>query len=482
MESANPAKSERLPTGKIAAFATAAMPVAALGIPLTVFLPNYYASHIGLSLAAVSGAFALVRLIDIVFDPLVGITINSTHLPLGRFRPWMLMGAPLLMIAAYAIFMAEPGISKLYMVGWLLVLYAGFSLITLGHSSWAAALVPEYHQRSRIYGWMQAVGVLATITVLALPPLLSTVWHKTAAQGVQAMGWFVIIVVPISLALCMSVVGEPKQTEQRHTISFRDYWTMLARTSLLRLLGSDLALALGPAITAALYIFFFTEVLGFTRNQTSLLLLIYIFAGLSGAPSWARVSRRLGKHQTVMLACVLYGFAQALVFVMPHGKMLTMVPGMFFAGFVVSAFTFLIRAMIADIGDEVRLEIGKDRTALLYGLVSSTSKVGSTISVPITFNIIAAFGFNPKEGAVNSGIALDALTACYVIVPILTMFVGAFLLRGYKLDAKRHGEIRDALAERDGALDGAGGVIESLSGVGAVNAPGAAAIQLSPGE
>ena len=52
---------------------------------------------------------------------------------------------------------------------------------------------------------------------------------------------------------------------------------------------------------------------------------------------------------------------------------------MFFAGFVVSCFTFLIRAMVADISDEVRLDIGKDRAALLYGLITATSKVGSTL-------------------------------------------------------------------------------------------------------
>ena len=65
------------------------MPVAALGIPLTVYLPNYYASHIGLSLAAVGAAFSIVRLIDIVFDPMIGVAINATHTRFGRFRPWM---------------------------------------------------------------------------------------------------------------------------------------------------------------------------------------------------------------------------------------------------------------------------------------------------------------------------------------------------------------------------------------------------------
>ncbi len=466
---AQPPATSKLPVRILAPFAIASMPVSALGIPLTVYLPNYYASHIGISLLAVSAAFGIVRMIDILFDVGLGFAINATSTRLGRFRPWMVAGAPTLMLAAFMIFMAEPGVTQLYLVVWLLVLYIGFSMLTLGHSSWAAALVPEYHQRSRIYGWMQAMGVLAIIIVLAIPGVLSSVWHVDNAGGVQGMGWFIVGITPLTILLCMLFVGEPRLTEKQQAITLRDYWTMLARPSLLRILVADLFLALGPAITAVLYIFFFVQALGFTRGETNLLLLIYIAAGLVGAPTWAVVSRRLGKHQTVMLGCVLYGLAQTLVFVLPRGSMAFMVPGMFFAGFVVSCFTFLIRAMVADVSDEVRLDIGKDRAALLYGLLTATSKVGSALAVIVTFPILQAFGFVAKEGVMNTGLALDALEGCYVIVPVLTMFVGAAALWGYKLDSVRHDGIRAELAIRDAEIEskavaGAAGVIESLGG------------------
>jgi Na+/melibiose symporter-like transporter len=453
----------------LAIFSSAGLPVAALATPLSVYLPNYYASHLGLPLAAVGGVFALVRLIDLAFDVGIGVAINATRTPLGRFRPWMLAGAPVLMVAVYAIFMAQSGVRAGYLAVWLLVLYAGFSMLTIGHSSWAAALVPEYHQRSRVYGWMQAVGVSGLVTVLTLPSF----WPKSPASGIHAMGYFVIVLAPLTVLLCTTLIGEPKRRESHQVVTLKDYWTMFARASLLRVLAADLALALGPALTGALYLFFFEQALGYTRRQTSLLLVLYIAAGLVGAPTWARVARHLGKHRTVMLACVLYGFAQAFVFVLPKATLSLMIPGMFFAGFVVSAFTFLIRAMVADIGDEVRLDIGRDRTALLYGLITMTSKVGSTISVPIAFTVLAIFGFNAKEGSVNTGTAMHALQACYVFVPVLTMFVGAAMLRGYRLDAQKHDEIRTQLSERDLAVSGAEGVAESLGG---------APVSLNPGE
>ena len=460
-----------LPARLLAPFASAGMPVSALTIPLAVYLPNYFASHIGLSLGAVGVAFTAVRFIDIALDSLIGLSIASTTTPVGRFRPWMAASVPLIGLATYMLFMAEPGISVFYMIGWLLVLYAGFSMLTVGHASWAAALVPEYHQRSRVYGWVQAVGVIATVTTLVLPIVLAAKGYKAPSDGVHAMGWLIIAITPLTVLLCIALVKEPRIPELLQGITLRDYGRLIARASLLRMLAADLFLALGPAITAALYLFFFTQVLGFSRIQTNLLLLIYIAAGLVGAPSWAQVAKRLGKHQTVMLGCVLYGFAQAIVFFGPRGSMAFMTLAMFFAGFVVSCFTFLIRAMAADISDEVRLDLGVDRAALLYGLITSTSKIGGAASVGITFSILGAFGFNQHEGAINTGAPLYALEACYVVVPIVTMFVGALALWGYKLDAVRHDGIRNALDVRDReeelegeALAGATGVIESLGG------------------
>ncbi|HWD26495.1 MAG TPA: MFS transporter [Rhizomicrobium sp.] len=460
-----------LPSRLLAPFSSAGMPVAALTIPLAVYLPNYFTSHIGLSLGEVGIAFTAVRFIDIALDSLIGISINATDTPLGRFRPWMLAGVPMIAIATYMLFMAVPGISLGYMICWLLVLYAGFSMLTVSHAAWAAALVPEYHQRSRVYGWVQAVGVISTVVTLILPILEAARGHKAPSDGIHAMGWFIIALTPLTILLCTTTVGEPKIPERVQRITLRDYGRLIARASLLRILAADLFLALGPAITAALYIFFFTQALGFTRLQTGSLLLTYIAAGLVGAPTWAQVAKRLGKHRTVMLGCVLYGFAQAFVFFGVKGNMLFMMPSMFFAGFVVSCFTFLIRAMVADISDEVRLDLGVDRAALLYGLITSTSKIGGAASVGITFSILGAFSFNRHEGAINTGLPLYALEACYVVVPILTMFVGAFALWGYKLDAVRHDGIRAALDARDrdeeveaDVLAGAAGVIESLGG------------------
>lgn len=108
--------------------------------------------------------------------------------------------------------------------------------------------------------------------------------------------------------------------------------------------------------------------------------------------------------------------------------------------------------MVADVCDEVRLDAGKDRTALLYSLMTCTLKIGSAVPVGITFPILGAIGFNAAEGAVNTPEALRGLELCFVAVPVLVIVLGGLAMWGYRLDQSRHAEIRVKLDARDAAV------------------------------
>ena len=104
--------SARLPLPVVMAFSSTALPIAAIGLVMAVYLPRFVAGQIGLSLAAVGGAFTIVRLIDMAIDPLLGMAMDRTRTRIGRYRPWLLIGGPIVMLAAYMLFMAHPGITE----------------------------------------------------------------------------------------------------------------------------------------------------------------------------------------------------------------------------------------------------------------------------------------------------------------------------------------------------------------------------------
>jgi Na+/melibiose symporter-like transporter len=217
---------------------------------------------------------------------------------------------------------------------------------------------------------------------------------------------------------------------------------------------------LGPALTAPLYLFFFEQARGYTPAQANWLLMLYIGAGFVGPVFWARMAVRMTKHGTIMIGAVAYSIAQTILLLLPAAHPLEMSVAMFAVGFIASGFPLVVRAMIADVTDEVRLDTGHDRTALLYSITTSVAKVGSTLSVGIAYSILPLFGFVAAAGTVNTPEAIWGLEACYLVPPVLCVMIGGLAMWGYKLDAKRHGEIRAALdaqalvARAEGAIEG----------------------------
>ena len=236
----------------MAAFAAPCLPMAGLGLPLVVYLPEFYSSELGLSLAQVGAAFGAVRLLDMAFDPFIGGVMDGTRTRFGRFRPWFALGAPILMLATYMLFMAHPGVGVGYLWTWLLVLYAGVSIASLSQLAWGAAISPHYDQRSRVYGWWQGGNVIGMILVLTLPALLPYLGVKGHAEAVGAMGWFVVALLPITVALAVARVPEPVSPVRKERSGLGEYFKLLRRPSVARLLvvdflvGTDLAV-ISPA-------------------------------------------------------------------------------------------------------------------------------------------------------------------------------------------------------------------------------------------
>jgi GPH family glycoside/pentoside/hexuronide:cation symporter len=444
-----PAPSDhRLSLPRLAAFATPGLPIGALAIAVAVFLPRYYASHFGLGLAVVGGAFGVVRLIDMLFDPFIGVAMDRTTTRLGRYRPWLLLGAPVLMLAVYMLFIPPVKPNLIWLIGWLFVYYLGTSLITLAHISWASAVAVNYHERSRVFGTIQVVTVVGSAAVLLLPALMERTLGSHASAA-PAMGWFVIIVAPLGALLASGMTRERLvRDDQGETVTLKDYWDMVSRPDMRRIIVADFCLMMGPGWMSALYLFYFRSVRGFTVSQASIFLLVYIFSGILGAGIISRIAQRFGKHRTQMAACMLYSLGLFSLAVLPN-TLVAMYGFMLVLGLVSTSFILLDRAMVADVGDAIRLSHGKNRVGLLYGFITTAQKIALGLSITVSFAILNAVGFDPRDGATNTASAVEGLKLVYLIGPVVFVMLGAACFIGYKLDDKAHGVIRDALAVRD---------------------------------
>jgi Na+/melibiose symporter-like transporter len=456
MAAAGPTSPRRLPFKAALPFAAPNIPIAALTIVVFVYLPPYFAGHLGVPLASIGIVWMAVRLLDVPVDVVLALGMDRTRTPLGRYRVWLIGGAPILMLALYALFMAPAGFTASYLFWWLVVMYLGNSIVSLAHQAWAATLAPQYHERSRLFAVINAVGVvgvLAAMVILIGAPALGL----TDAQSVRACGWFIIGLIPVCVAVAALRTREqiPPNVARGHT-GLRDYWEVLAKPDLLRLFVSQVAVTLGPGWMSAIYLFFFKASRGFTTQQASILLAIYLLAGIPGAMLTAALARRIGKHRTLMVTTTAYSLGLLTVLILPKGNLAAFAPMMFFEGAWASGFGMMVQAMLADVGDELRLKQGSQRMSLVYAVNTLAQKIAAAGAIGLTFPLLQAFGFNPADGAVNTPAAIHNLYLSFLLGPIVFVMLGGACVIGWRMDSARHDEIRAELEARDAALEGAG--------------------------
>jgi Na+/melibiose symporter-like transporter len=435
------------------AWCSPGLPVAALGLPLVVYLPPHFAGTLGLPLATVGFIFAFVRIVDIPLDPMLGAMMDNTRSRWGQFRPWILVGSLLLMLGAWLLFQAEPGVTAVQTFLALFILYGGFSCMNLAQVSWGSRLSGDYGERARIFGIWTAFNVFGTLTVLFIPPLVARLWPDAPpSTGINAMGWFIVALAPLTALTAAAIVPEGEAASESHRVRLGDVRRVLADKRMVRLLVVDLLLSIAPGITGALLLFFFTAARGVPQATASALLLGYFIAGLAAAPLWIRLARTWGKHRAAAFAAAWMGVAMVVVLLVPQGNGLLAALAMIVAGVPFAAPAFLLRAMMADLNDAQLLdrraagETGAETTGLNFAILTATAKLGYAIPVGLTYPLLALIGFDPAPGARNGPDALLGLELLFALPSAALALAAAATVWRWPITAEVHANIRAQLA------------------------------------
>ena len=437
-----------LKTWELSAYSGIAMPMAAMGMPVAVYLPRFYSEGLGLSLATVGLIFTLARIWDLITDPIMGLVIDRFESRWGRRKHWVALSIPVLMLAIWMVFMPDPdAVTPLYLAFWLLVLYVGYTMLTISHLSWGAELSTSYDARSRLFGWREIYVIAGMTIVLAIPAFLELTGSSEQGIKVASMGWFCLIGFPILVLPLLYSVPDNKSSSEP-SIEWRQALGVIFKNgSMLRLLIADFSRGLGMSVSGALYIFIAATYFDLP-SHASIALLFYFLASFIAMPFWMKAAYKYGKDNAlkfslayvVIINLALIPFAEA-------GNVAVLWIFTISFGMAFGAPPMLLRSMMADLTDEDELTNGKKRPGLFFALLTTTDKVGAALGVGISFTILElAFGFQP--GGSNSAEALDGLLLTYTIGFAMPTLVAYLALRSYPLSKEQHEAIVSELQAR----------------------------------
>ena len=429
---------------KLAAYAAPALPIAALATPLSIYLPPFYATEMGLGLTAVGTILMAARLWDLITDPLMGTVSDKLPSRWGRRRHWMVLSIPLLVISAFLVmfptwFVGERATAG-YLLGSLFLLYIGFTMLTISHLAWGAELSDDYQERSRIQGWREFAHLSAMVLVLLIPAALEQTGDASSTGfKMAAMGWYVVVLTPIAILVSVMTVGENPAVATTPVGFKKSLEVLVTNRFMARILVADLFIAIPGAVRGSVFIFYITAVIG-APEWSAIILLSYFVAGPIAVPLWLWIGRRVPKHRAAALGVLLHVAVSACYLIPREGDTVLFAALFFASGIVYAGVPFLLRSMTADVVDYDKLETGQDRTGLYYSLITTTMKVGGALGIGLGYPLLDWIGFDPTGP--NDPAQLDGLRYVYAFVPVVSELLVVALLYSFPLDEAMQRQIR----------------------------------------
>jgi len=438
-----------LPGRTIAAYVLPTAPLAALGLPLVVYVAPFYVSGLGLDQSQVGLVLLIARLLDLLVDPVIGWASDSTRTRWGRRRPRVTAAVPFFVTGVFLLFLPPQGATIGWFAAWVILSYLAYSVAAISHIAWGAELSGHYHERSRVQGWREFAGISGFLLVLALPVLLET-FDPTATlvEKVGLMGWFIVIAMPITVLITLLVVPEPAApAASGHKLDVGAAVRLIAGNAALRkLLLARLLHGLAPGITGSLFIWlivFYFEL----PKAASTILFIYFVAGLFFVPLWIRLSYRFSKHRTLAYALLYTSCLLPLILLVPKGDFWALTVAFILFGVGYGAGGFLLRSIMADVVDIDTLATGSERSGLFYSLLVMTNKLGYA-AAGLAYPVLALVGFDGRPGATNSPEAVMGLALTFVGLPLIFMLLTAWSMWNFPIDEFKQREVREAIARK----------------------------------
>lgn len=422
------------------------------------YLTVYYMDVVGLAPLAVSTILMVAKIWDAVNDPMMGGIAERTRTKWGRFRPYILFGAPFLGLFSVLTFTAPFGNGTAGIV-WAVFTYIGagmlYTLVNIPYGAMAGVMTTHDSDRNKLNS-IRGIGMQVGMMIINFASSILLVQLSGSTENISGKSYTIaaILFAVISLPMFFIVFKNSKEVimpranaekvsiiKNLGLIFSNKYLMIIVLTMLFQMTGN-----MGRIGIMAFYV---RDCLG---NFTLMALLMTLpsigsIAGNVMAPFLIRHFGAHGKRNVLVASVVGKGISLLVIFMTPFENI-----GMVIFGhvlFAVTGFGFpSTLSMVADSIDYQDLKTGVRSDGVAYAFYGLATKVGNAFGGSIGVMLMAAFGY--VAGADITASAQRGINMAANLVPgIFFIIAGLLPLIFWKMTDKEADEIREKITARN---------------------------------
>ncbi|MDR3328714.1 MAG: MFS transporter [Prevotellaceae bacterium] len=411
---------------------------------VTTYLLFFYTNVYGLNPAIAAAMFLGVRIVDAIWDPIVGALIDKHTTRFGKYRGWMLlMAAPLtvLMIACFIVpDFSETG-KVVYACATYVLLSIVYTTVNVPFGALNAALTRDQHEITVLTSTRMWLVNVAQVAITYGVPTLVILFaaNKTMGSPASSGAWLLVIVLYgiIGLgALLFSFAGTKERVvmskEDQSKVKFTDLFTEVVRNRPLRIVSFMFITAFATmAITNSAGTYFVKYNLG-SEGLVGAFMVISAIPALIILPFMPLLRKRLGKKGLLYLSLAIAFVGFAGLFIVPAENVITIFIFQFIRsiGFgVVGAFIWSLIPEAITYGE---WQSGKRISGIANALIGFFFKFGLALGGFVPGIVLSLTGFN-ADMPVQSATALFGIKLLLAALPAVLVGVLALIVWRYNL-------------------------------------------------
>ena len=437
------------------------------------YLMIFYTDVFGISAAVVGTMFAVTRVWDSFFDPVVGAVADRTSSRWGRFRPYLLFLAVPFGVIGILTFLTPP-FGQTGKIVYAFITYAlmmmVYSAINVPYASLLGVMSPDPADRNTLATYRMTFAYLGSFLALLLfMPLVNAfgggdsggpmLGWLTAPQAGWLMAAGVIAVVCVLLFLgCFALTKERVRPVRQGKTSLKtDLRDLLHNRPWWILLGAGVASLVFNSIRDGATVYYFKYYVDETAvGSISFLGLPFVLSGLYlavgqaanilGVILAAPVSNRIGKRRTFMAAMAVASVLSVAFFWLGKDQLVPIFILQALISVCAGSIFPLLWSMYADCADYSELQTGNRATGLIFSSSSMSQKFGWAFGTAITGWMLAQFGF--QANAVQSAETLQGIRMFLSLLPAAGAFLSLVFIYFYPLSEQKMRQITHELEEK----------------------------------
>ncbi len=442
---------------------------------LNSYQAEFYGSVMGASLATVGIIILVAKIVSAIFDPIVGNKIENTNGKLGKFKPFIIVSIPILLIFTAIVFLDieklhfENAGSTLYIYIFItfLIWCLGMTLADVPTQGIAAVLTPNATERTNIVSiantakqvGFAACAVIVPVICLIIPEGSKVLVKKGETDAPMIAGEYFWSALATAVAGCilMSLIvfwnkeRVPYTTGEKN--SFKDMVAAIKGNKPLILVIVSYFLGFGRQMAMGIQVQAANALIG-SQNLVIILGITTAIGSMISMAFTPVLIKKLGEKVTY-LALSIYGFivsiAAFLVFAFVTQNQIVMYIFLFLIGLQFSAVTLMPMIMTADCVDYYEYKTGERKEGPVYALLSLTIKVCLALGTALGLIFVGKSGYSEALG--QSTVVFESSTKniiffAYTAMPGILALLSAIPIFKYDLYGEKKAMISKELQAR----------------------------------